>query len=419
MTTLFDPLKLPNGAVIPNRIAKAAMEENMANNDHAPSEQLLRLYRAWAEGGAGLILTGNVMIDRRALTGPGGVVLEDSAQLPLFEQWATAARHAGNQVWMQINHPGRQVMAAMGQETVAPSAVPVRIPGLEKMFLVPRALTGEEIETIISRFVTTAQLAERAGFTGVQIHAAHGYLLSQFLSPLTNQRTDQWGGSLQNRARFLIHVIKAVRTKVAPNFCVSVKLNSADFQRGGFDAADAIHVIEMLNTLSVDMVEISGGSYESPAMRGFTADGRTLAREAHFLSFAEDIRKVATMPVMLTGGISKPSVAERALERGIDMVGMATALAMEPSLPNQWRQSRKTEVRAIVLPWKNKALAATATSAIVKLQLDRVSHGKKTNPKTSAIWALIRSQIKTRQMTKRYRAWIASEADTAGPKSGS
>lgn len=280
MSKLFQPLRLPNGQMIPNRIAKAAMEENLADADHAPGKALIRLYRSWAEGGAGLIITGNVMVDRHALTGPAGVVLDSECHLERFAAWAEACRSRGAQGWIQINHPGRQLMADLGQPAFGPSAVAVNIPGLEKLFAQPRALSEVEIERLIQRYTATAVLAERAGFTGVQIHAAHGYLFSQFLSPLSNRRTDQWGGSLENRARILLRTVAAVRAQVAPQFCVAVKLNSADFQRGGFDAEDAAAVVQLLNKEAVDLVELSGGSYESPAMQGRTRDGSSLAREA-------------------------------------------------------------------------------------------------------------------------------------------
>lgn len=271
--TPFQPLHLPNGSVIPNRIAKAAMEENLANPDQTPSDQLLRLYQAWAKGGAGLLLTGNVMVDPGAMTGPGGVMLDASQPLQRFRDWARIGRAHGAQFWMQINHPGRQMQANLGQPTVAPSAIALDMGDLSKLFPLPKALDEAEIGALIQRFARTAALAEEAGFSGVQIHAAHGYLLSQFLSPLSNQRQDRWGGSLENRARLLLEVVKAVREVVSPGFAVAVKLNSADFQRGGFEPADARQVVLWLNELSVDLVELSGGSYEAPAMQVMPAMG--------------------------------------------------------------------------------------------------------------------------------------------------
>ena len=230
--TLFTPLTLPNGAVIPNRLAKAAMEENMADADHAPSEALIRLYKAWADGGVGLILTGNVMIDRRAMTGPGGVVLEDDKHLDRFKRWAAAARAGGTQVWMQINHPGRQMPAALNQPTIAPSAVALDLGAYSNRFAVPRAMTADDIGEVKRRFVRTAQLAEQANFTGVQIHAAHGYLFHQFLSPIYNTRSDQWGGSLENRMRFLMETLRAVRKAVGPDFVVGMRVSASQAPNG-------------------------------------------------------------------------------------------------------------------------------------------------------------------------------------------
>lgn len=409
MSDLFQPLHLPNGSVIPNRLAKAAMEENLADAEHAPGPTLIRLYRAWAKGGAGLIITGNVMVDRHALTGPAGVVLEDDTHLPRFRAWAAASRSYGAQAWLQINHPGRQLMASLGQPALGPSAIPVDIPGLSKLFVQPQALDERQIEQVIQRYVTTAALAERAGFTGVQIHAAHGYLFSQFLSPLSNCRSDGWGGSLENRARILLRTVEAVRAQVAPQFCVAVKLNSADFQRGGFEVGDAEAVVKMLAERAVDLVELSGGSYESPAMQGQTRDGSTLAREAYFLEFAERIGQVASMPIMVTGGVRRRAVAERVIERGVAMVGMATALAIEPGLPARWRVGDDIAVPPVVVSWKNRALAAAATQAVVKKQLVLMGSGKPSNAQTSPLLALVGSQLRQRLQTRRYRRWVASK----------
>ncbi len=400
---VFEKLVFPNGSMVPNRIAKAAMEENMADLSQAPSEELMRLYQAWADGGAGLIITGNVMVDRRAMTGPGGVVLEDESHLDIFKRWAQIGRSKGAQVWLQINHPGRQMQANLGQQTWAPSAVALDLGKMSDRFNPPVEMTQDMIQEVIQRFANTARLGEKAGFTGVEIHAAHGYLLSQFLSPLSNKRQDQWGGSLENRARILIEIVKAVRAVVSDTFTVAVKLNSADFQRGGFSAEDAQQVVQMLNTLPVDLVELSGGSYEAPAMQGQARDGRTLAREAYFLEFAQEIRKVAKMPVMVTGGIRRKQVAEQVIESGVDMVGIATALAIEPNLPNQWKQGKNTAPALKPIHWKNKTLASLANMATVKLQLRKLSLGKTPNPQVSPLWALILQQSAMARRTRQYK----------------
>ncbi|HEX4872491.1 MAG TPA: NADH:flavin oxidoreductase/NADH oxidase family protein [Nevskiaceae bacterium] len=405
------PLTLPNGSTLPNRIAKAAMEENLADADHAPSEALIRLYRAWAEGGAGLIITGNVMVDRRGMTGPAGVVLEEARQLERFRRWSATARSGGAAVWMQINHPGRQMPVALGQPTLAPSAVALELGRFSKRFALPRALSEAEIEALRQRFIRTAQLAEQAGFNGVQVHAAHGYLLSQFLSPLTNRREDGWGGSLAGRARLLLEVVRGIRAAVSPGFAVSVKLNSADFQRGGFSAEDAHGVVEALNGLGVDLIELSGGSYEAPAMQGQTRDGRTLAREAYFLEFARALVPLARAPVMVTGGIRRRAIAEQVLDSGVAMVGIATALAVDPRLPADWLAGIEREAALKPVTWQNKPLAAIATMATVKYQLRRLSRGRPPSPTVSPAWALLLDQLRTARQARAYRRWV----QTPGP----
>lgn len=405
---LFLPLTLPNGAIIPNRLAKAAMSEGLAAPGQLPDRRLARLYEAWARGGAGLLLTGNVMIDSRALTGPGDVVLQAGTDLAPFQAWARAARADGAQVWMQLNHPGRQVMAAMGQPGWGPSDVALDLGKHSKLAAKPQAMSETEIVQTITRFADAARQAEAAGFTGVQIHAAHGYLISQFLSPLTNRRTDHWGGSLENRARLLLEVIKAVRSAVSTGFCVAVKLNSADFQRGGFDVPDAQAVVELLNGCAVDLVELSGGSYEAPAMQGDARDGRTLEREAYFLEFAREIARSARMPIMTTGGIHRRAVAEEVLSQGVAMVGLATALAMNPGLPRAWREgSQESGVRPSVA-YKNKLIATLATAATIKRQLHRIADGLSPRVAASALYSLVRDRLRTRCLTRRYRAWSVS-----------
>ena len=415
MTTsaIFQPLTLPNGSIVPNRLCKAAMEENLAEQPgQYPGERLFALYDVWAKGGVGMILTGNVMVAPSSLTGPGGVVLEQGSDLAPFRRWAQIGKSGGGQIWMQINHTGRQMYKNLGEEAVAPSATALDLGKLSGLFAQPRALEEHEIEAIIQRFVDTAALAEQAGFDGVQIHSAHGYLSSQFLSPLTNQRTDQWGGSLENRARFLLSIVERVRQRVKLSFGVAVKLNSADFQRGGFAFEEARQVVEWLNGHGVDYIELSGGSYESPAMTGTEADTSTGKREAYFINFARDIAKVADMPIMVTGGITRRDTAEEALERdsagfGVAMLGIARAMAFNPALPNDWQAGRNLVADIPAPGWKNTSLAGLATMALTKAQMELLALGKPTKPDISPIRAMLGDQWRTARRAKHYRAWRA------------
>ncbi|MER7606792.1 NADH:flavin oxidoreductase/NADH oxidase family protein [Nocardioides sp. NPDC127503] len=410
MSSVFEQFTLPNGSVLPNRLAKAAMEENMAAAGQLPDAPLVRLYRRWSQGGVGLIITGNVMVHAEALTGPGGVVLDAESPLAPFQEWATAAKSGGSQVWMQINHPGRQVRADMPGVAWGPSAVRVDVGKNTKRFAQPVEMTATQIEETVARFAETARRAEKAGFDGVEIHAAHGYLLSQFLSPLANQRTDRWGGDLANRARLLLDIVRAVRAVVSPGFAVAVKLNSADFQRGGFDAEDAKAVIEMLAPLGVDVVELSGGSYEAPAMTGQAKDERTEAREAYFLTLAEDLARTSPLPLMLTGGIVRRPVAEEVLAGGVDLVGMGSALAVDPDLPNTWRHDAEARVDLAPVRIEDKAVASAASMARVRQQLRRLGAGRRTRPALDPRLALAKETFLQGRALRRYRTWLQTRS---------
>jgi 2,4-dienoyl-CoA reductase-like NADH-dependent reductase (Old Yellow Enzyme family) len=410
-TTIFSPFTLASGGVIKNRLVKAAMEENLATSAQLPGKELLQLYKTWAEGGVGLIITGNVMVDHLAMTGPGGLALEQDTDITSYQALASAAKANNTKVWMQINHPGRQVFKKMGGKALSASDIPLDMGKHSALFAQPKALERPEIEDIIERFVSTARQAEQAGFDGVQIHAAHGYLLAQFLSPLTNKREDEWGGSLQNRARLLLEISRAIRAACAPGFALSVKLNSADFQEGGFDVNDAQSVVQLLAELGVDVVELSGGSYEAPAMQGRAADQHTLAREAYFLEFARVIASNTSMAIMTTGGISKRAVAEYVVESGVELVGLASALAFTPQLPNQWMSRTMAEGKITKVKWRNKTLSGVANMALVKRQLRRIGAHKSPKANASPLLTLLLDQLRTARLTKRYRRQYVGQLD--------
>jgi 2,4-dienoyl-CoA reductase-like NADH-dependent reductase (Old Yellow Enzyme family) len=407
-SALFAPLQLRSGQVLRNRIAKAAMEEGMAGKAQLPDERLIALYRRWGSGGTGLLITGNVMVHAEAMTGPGGVVLDADSPLEPFAAWARAGKDDGSAMWMQISHPGRQVQAGMPGVVWGPSDIAVDVGRHSKRFGQPVAMTPGQIADTITRFATTARRAEQAGFDGVEVHAAHGYLLSQFLSPLVNTRTDEWGGSLENRARLLLEIVRAIRAEVSPGFSVAVKLNSADFQRGGFDADDARKVIDMLAPLGVDVVELSGGSYESPAMTGRPADDRTAAREAYFLELAAELAANSPIPIMLTGGITRRETAEQVLASGVAVAGMATALAVTPDLPTRWRHGLAATGSVKPVTWSDQPLASMASMAMVRYQMRRLGAGKNPALGVGPAFALAADQLVQRRALRRYSQWLGS-----------
>lgn len=338
---LAEPLTLPCGATLPNRLAKAAMTEGLADPAGRPTAELDRLYGIWSDGGAGLSLSGNIHIDRDHLERPGNVLIDrepDAETRALLERWALAATRNGNHFWAQISHAGRQTQKIVNRHPKAPSAVKLGLPGGQ--FGQPVALSEEEILALIGRFATAARVCKETGFTGVQIHAAHGYLISQFLSPLSNLRDDRWGGSLENRARMLMFTINSVRTLVGTDFPVSVKLNSADFQRGGFAFEESLQVARWLQEAGVDLIEISGGTYEQPRLMGMeglepaeeqNVAASTLAREAYFVDFANAMREHVRIPLMVTGGFRSRSAMEQAVKQGAaDVIGLGRPLCYMP-----------------------------------------------------------------------------------------
>jgi len=345
---LATPLALPCGATLPNRLCKAAMTEGVADEKLRATARHASLYRLWSEGGAGLLITGNVQIDRRVLERPGNVAIDASDPATTSAEardrlaaWARAGTVAGNHLWMQIAHAGRQSPRYVTGQPLGPSAVQLELLG---NYATPRALTEPEILEFVARFATAAAVARDCGFTGVQVHGAHGYLISSFLSPVTNRRSDAWGGSLENRARFLMEILRAVRAAVGRDFPVSLKLNSDDFRKGGISNEECVQVVRWLNDEPLDLLEVSGGSYEQPQLLGFEGEPdsampvrpSTRLREAYFASYAEAIREVARMPLMITGGFRSRAAMEAAVAGGdCDVVGLGRPLCTEPDLPRR------------------------------------------------------------------------------------
>lgn len=334
---LQQPLDLPCGATLPNRMCKAAMTEGLADNRLRATERHERLYRLWSEGGAGVLITGNVQVDRHCLERAGNVAIDSDESREDLARWAKAGTGNGNHLWMQISHAGRQTPMYINRHPKAPSDVQLKLLG---SYGKPEPLTDAEIRELIERFAVAARTAKEAGFTGVQVHGAHGYLISEFLSPLVNQRTDDWGGSLENRARFLLETVAATRAAVGSEFPISVKLNSADFQKGGYTFEECLKVVKWLNDAGIDLLEVSGGSYEQPGMVGYQGDedtadpdakASTREREAYFMEYAKKVREVATMPIMVTGGFRSRQVMEAALASGdADVLGIGRPLVTDP-----------------------------------------------------------------------------------------
>lgn len=409
---LNQPLTLPCGVTIPNRLLKSAMTEGLADAHDRPTAEHVTLYRRWSEGGTGLLISGNVMVDRRYLERAGNVVMDGNGGEDQIRAYAEAGQAAGNQMWAQINHPGRQCQKIVNPNPMSPSDVKVSLAG---MFAKPRTMTVDDIEDAISRYIRVAAQCKELGFSGVQIHAAHGYLISQFHSPYTNRREDEWGGSLENRARFLLRVTEGVRKAVGPDYPVAVKLNSADFQKGAFTLEDSAKVVELLNERGLDLLEISGGTYEQIALMGDLGDESsasevresTKRREAYFLEYAKVIREVAKMPFAVTGGFRDRQLMEDVVSNGeVDMVGLARPLCADPELSNKLLS--RTIDRAPDPENTHLTLGRSANGGIMKLlhagavywfyaQIEEIAAGREPDLSIShlaAVWRHMRNEFR-------------------------
>ena len=405
---LNQSLTLPNGTVINNRLAKAATSETLATYSNNPTPKHVQLYQRWAASGIGMIITGNIMIDRRALGEAANVAIEDERDFSMLQQWAQGVTDQGSQLWAQLNHPGKQAIKGLNVQTISASTVPFNAE-MQAMFATPDAATDAEIKDIIQRFGRSAAICKKAGFSGVQIHAAHGYLINQFLSPYHNLRDDHWGGSAEKRRNFLIEVYKAVRTEVGQDFPVAIKLNSADFQKGGFTEEESLATIQALATLGIDLIEISGGTYETGVAKS-QQKASSAAREAFFLEFAEKVRHSVTTPLMVTGGFRSVEGMNNALASGaLDLVGIARLMAIDPDAPQFLLNGQNS--RYAVKPIKTgiKKIDSLGVMEVLwyALQLKRIAQGKPTKPNESGLWALLKSLLSNgwgTYATKRSRA---------------
>ncbi|MCB0837469.1 MAG: NADH:flavin oxidoreductase/NADH oxidase family protein [Bacteroidetes bacterium] len=386
---LLQPLQLPCGATIKNRIAKAAMTERLADRNQHATAALEHLYRHWSANDAGLLISGNIIVDRRFKEASANIVLEDESGLPALSRMVAAGTQNNTHFWAQISHAGRQSTIFSTFKPIAPSAVKLK---KLMLFAKPRAMTMEEIKDVEDRFVNTAILCKKAGFTGVQIHSAHGYLLNQFLSPITNQRTDEYGGSIENRSRLLLDIVRRVRAELGADFPVSVKLNSADFQRGGFNEEDSLIVIQKLEEQGIDLLEISGGTYENITFLTERYQRKsTQEREAYFMDFARKIRKHTNLPLMITGGFRSRAFCEEVLrKKELEMIGFARPFLNEADFPNRFLENADSRVSDAVFNFKIHQMRDFAEAGFYDYQIHQLAGGKDLKPGYNPYLAVLR-----------------------------
>lgn len=388
MSILFQEKELPNGNIIKNRFFKSAMSETLASKTGVPTPTLVNLYKKWAQGGAGILVTGNVMINSNHIAEPGNVVLESASHLEKFKEWARAGKVNNTEIWMQLNHPGKQSPKSLTKQPVSPSGVAMK-GSIAKGFNQSRALHEVEIRAIVQQFITSAVLAKEAGFTGVQIHAAHGYLINQFLSPIENQRTDKYGGSIQNRMRVLVEIYEGIRSELGKDFNIGLKLNSEDFKVGGFSKEDLVDVAKKLNELKIDLIEISGGNYENPKMAGSDKES-----EPYFISYASLLKKEVSTPIVVTGGFRSVVTMEDAItQNNADFIGMARPFVVSPNIVNQIYINAFSDIKLPRLTTGIKAMDKTLgpvlANSYYNQQMKRIGNNKKVIIKTNAWLPLI------------------------------
>lgn len=322
---LKSSLKLPCGAILKNRLAKSAMSDSLGDGEGNPTEAQIHLYNKWAKGGTAISFVGEVQYDPRYPEAPGNLVLHKNSNFSSLQLLTQQSTIDNTHLWAQIGHGG------------ALSYLPIGLPkgpsALDLKDLKCEAMSKAEIQALPNFYAKAALFSKRAGFSGVHIHAGHGFLLSQFLSPLFNKRTDQYGGSIQKRSQIILDIISEVRTKVGNDFPIGIRINATDQLEGGLTEQESLSVITRLNKTSLDLIDISGGTY----FPGAKSSSENTVKGAYFLNFAKQARQTTNIPLMLTGGIKTKEEALSILSSGAaDLIGLARAMVLEPSLPNHW-----------------------------------------------------------------------------------
>lgn len=336
---LFSPFEIKT-IKMKNRIVRSATYEKMADEDGFVTEQLINLYVNLAKGGVGLIITGNALVHVSGRSAPKMLCIHNDFYIDGLKKLTSSVHAGGGKIVIQLSHGGRQCASIFlyGNPPVAPSAV------YEPVYKVmPRELTQEEIWEIIESFGKAARRAKEAGFDGVQIHGAHGYLVNQFLSPYTNRRNDYWGGDEERRFHFLEEVYNSIRDNVGYDYPVMIKLNACDFVEGGLTLEESLRIAKRLENMGIDAIEVSGGIVESkPEERPVRMKIDAPEKEAYFREFSREFKKNLKVPIMLVGGIRSRQVAEDILQKNdADLVSLSRPLIREPDLPNKWMKGKE------------------------------------------------------------------------------
>ncbi|PEI05548.1 oxidoreductase [Pantoea agglomerans] len=385
------PLELPCGIVLKNRLVKTAMSDALGDGCGNATQRQARLYERWASGGVALSIIGEVQVDPRYPEGPGNLVMLSSADQKKLEVLAREGSRHGTKLWPQLGHAGALACGALSHRK-GPSAINIGGLHCEEMSVA-------EIHELPERYAHAVRIAKKAGFGGVQIHAGHGFLLSQFLCPLFNRRTDEYGGSVEARFSIIAKILAAVRKAAGPDFPVGIKINSTDNLEGGFTEKDALEVVRMLNKTTVDLIEISGGTYFPGAASG---SDNVVTGKPYYIEFARCAKMETSVPVVVTGGFKKlQQVLEAVSYDGIDMIGMGRAMALNPRLARDWMESRGADPK---FPVFEKKLPGGVT-AWYSMLLEALSVDNEHNYRPDIQDAV---KIFKKRDTERYKNWLRS-----------
>ncbi len=343
MAAIFEETVI-NGMTIRNRLMRSATWEGMCDQDGRPTEKLINWYRDLAQGGIGLIITGYAYVRPDGKNLPGQMGIYTDAFADSYKRMTRAVHNAGGKIAVQVVHGGGQSdTKTAGRKPFAPSAVRVA-----QFPEIPDELTKDEISRIVAAFGKAAYRAKMWGFDAVQLHSAHGFLINQFLSPLTNRRTDAYGGNMENRSRFLLEVYRKVREAVGMDYPVLVKLNATDFVEGGLEIDDAIYAAQKLSEAGIDAIEVSSGTPASGGNSPVRAKITNPGKEAYNLEPARRIKKTVKCPVIVVGGFRSYEVAAKALrDNGIDYIALSRPLIREPGLANRWLKGDRKPARCV------------------------------------------------------------------------
>ncbi|MBB6632142.1 FAD-dependent oxidoreductase [Clostridium algidicarnis] len=353
---------------IKNRIVMPAMGTSLATSTGEASDEMIRFYEERAKGGAGLIITEITRVDNETGVGtPNQLCANNLNQIPRLEKLSRAVHRYDSKIFLQLHHPGRQSHSNLidGRQIVAPSAVTSSAIGE-----LPREMTTEEVEAMVKKFVTGAKIAQMGGIDGVELHGAHGYLLGQFLSPLTNLRTDKYGGDLMGRMRILTEIIMGIKSVCGPSFPISVRIDGDEFVDGGFKLDEAIKASKYLESIGVDAINVSAGTYESV---------NTIIEPISYPQgwkrhLAQGIKDTVKIPVIACDVIRKPDFAESLLKEGnVDFVAVGRQLLADPEWGKKAMENREDEIRPCIscLYCIDKLMQCETTKCAVNARMGR------------------------------------------------